>query len=397
MRLLYFADTRFPLERANGIQTFETCHALARAGHEVRLVVRADTHVPPRDPCAFYDAPPLESLHVEPLALHGAAAVRRAAYLAAAIAKTTRRDADVVFTRDLGVASALLHLPHAIRPPVIYESHGLAARVGAQLGDLLSTGRNASTAKQRRLERRERRVWQAADGYVTITATLAAQLATSLGERRRVAIVHDGARVDSAREFSPPPAGGRFVAAYAGHLYPWKGVDVFVRALADVPGITGLIVGGHPAEPDLARVRQLADGLGVARRIEFTGLVPHAEVAGRLAGAHALVLPNIETAISASFSSPLKLFEYLAAGRPIVASDLPAFREVIAHDAQAVLVPAGDAAALGTALDALRRDPTRADRLARAAFALATDYSWDARARRITALASEVAAASRRS
>ena len=54
MRILYFADIRFPLERANGIQTMETCHALAGRGHEVHLVVRPDTHTPARDPFSYY-------------------------------------------------------------------------------------------------------------------------------------------------------------------------------------------------------------------------------------------------------------------------------------------------------------------------------------------------------
>ena len=53
-RILYFADIRFPLERANGIQTMETCHALAGRGHEVHLVVRPDTHTPARDPFEYY-------------------------------------------------------------------------------------------------------------------------------------------------------------------------------------------------------------------------------------------------------------------------------------------------------------------------------------------------------
>ena len=58
MRILYFADIRFPLERANGIQTMETCHALAARGHDVTLVVRPDTHSPARDPFEFYGLPP---------------------------------------------------------------------------------------------------------------------------------------------------------------------------------------------------------------------------------------------------------------------------------------------------------------------------------------------------
>jgi len=54
VRILYLADIRFPLERANGIQSMETCYALAGRGHDVTLVVRPDTHTPPRDPFAFY-------------------------------------------------------------------------------------------------------------------------------------------------------------------------------------------------------------------------------------------------------------------------------------------------------------------------------------------------------
>ena len=58
VRILYFADIRFPLERANGIQTMETCHALAGRGHDVHLVVRPDTHAPARDPFAYYGLRP---------------------------------------------------------------------------------------------------------------------------------------------------------------------------------------------------------------------------------------------------------------------------------------------------------------------------------------------------
>jgi glycosyltransferase involved in cell wall biosynthesis len=390
MRFVYFADTRFPLERANGIQTFETCHALVRAGHELTLVVRADTQRPARDPFAFFDAPCLDGFRVVALELRGAPSVRRAAYVARALEATMRRDADVAFTRDLGVASALLHLPRALRPPVVYESHGVAATVGSQLGEWLSTGRNASTSKQRRLARRERRVWRDADGYVTITSALADQLTAQFGARERIAVVPDGARVDPAQAFTAAPENGRFVAGYAGHLYPWKGVDVLVRALAQAPGVDGLIVGGHPAEPDVARVKDLAANLGVNSRIQFTGLLPPSQVAAHLATAHVLVMPNLATEISASYSSPLKLFEYLAAGRAIVASDLPAFREVLAGEIHALLVPPGDPAALAAALATLRDDPARADRLARAAFALAVEYSWDARARRLEHLVSSV-------
>ena len=58
VKILYLADIRFPLERANGIQTAESCHALALRGHDVTLLVRPDTASPPREPWSYYDLPP---------------------------------------------------------------------------------------------------------------------------------------------------------------------------------------------------------------------------------------------------------------------------------------------------------------------------------------------------
>lgn len=390
MTLLYLADTRFPIERANGIQTFETCLALARRGHLVRLVTREDTMRPPRDPFAFHGAASDPRLRIERLALGGPAWWRRAAFLIVAVELASRREADVVFTRDLGVATALLRWPRALRPPVIHESHGVAATVSAALPDLLSTARPASPAKLRRLERRERFAWRHAEGCVTITATLRDELVARFGPRDDVEVIPDGTRLPEAPPAWPPPAGEAPLVAYAGHLYPWKGVDVLVRALPLVPGVRALIIGGHPGEPDLARVRGLARSLGVADRVEFTGLVPPSDVAPRLARASVLVLPNLATHVSAAYTSPLKLFEYLAARRPIVASDLPAFREVLTDGVDALLVTPGDPAALAAGIRRACNDPALAARLADAAWARAADYSWDARARRIEDLAHRV-------
>jgi nucleoside-diphosphate-sugar epimerase len=85
VNVLYFADTRFPIERANGVQTMATCHALAARGHDVTLVTRPDSAALSRDPFDFYDLPPLESLRFEqvPAAPGGRAA--RVRFLLAAM------------------------------------------------------------------------------------------------------------------------------------------------------------------------------------------------------------------------------------------------------------------------------------------------------------------------
>lgn len=393
MTIFSFADTRFPIERANGVQTMQTCHALAARGHQVTLLTRPDTHAPPRDPFRFYALPPESRLRVEAAAPDGRESIRRARMLWTGVRRALTGGFDVVFTRDLGLAALLCRLPRRARPALVYESHGIAPIVAAEMPRLLGRPDAAPTpAKLARLDRRERAVWRAAEGYVTLTRALADDLAARYGARLGVAVVPDGATVTAA---APPPAArpGDPIAAYAGHLYPWKGVDVFVESLAYAPGVRGLIIGGHPGEADLARVQALVDRHGLAARVTITGLLPPADVAAALASADMLVLPNVASAVSDRYTSPLKLFEYLACGRAIVASDLPSLREVLTPDDTAVLVAPGDATALGRALAALAADPARRTRLGLAARALAPSYSWARRAERLDAVCEAARAA----
>jgi glycosyltransferase involved in cell wall biosynthesis len=125
--------------------------------------------------------------------------------------------------------------------------------------------------------------------------------------------------------------------------------------------------------------------LGLETRVTITGLVPPHDVRARLAGASALVLPNTASAISERYTSPLKLFEYLTLGAPIVASDLPAIREVVEDRRTALLVTPGDPGSLAAALAELRRDSALALSLGAAAAALAPRYTWEARAERLEA------------
>ena len=411
MKILYFADTRFPIERANGVQTMATCRALAARGHEVTLVVRPDTAVPARDPFGLYGLDRPATLSIRTIGGARGESARRARFLLqAALAAFTAR--SVVFTRDLGLAALLVALPG--RGRLVYESHGVADVVAAELPRLLGRVDLApSPRKLARLARREARVWQRAAAYVTITGLLADELRGRFGDRPRVFVVPDGgpapattgpdataASAAAVNGVGPDPAdaavpgatSGRVVVGYAGHLYPWKGVDVLVEALARRPDVDGLIVGGHPAERDRQRVEALVASHALGDRVALAGQVPPREVARRLAQASILVLPNTASAVSERYTSPLKLFEYLALGRPIVASDLPAIREVLTDEVDALLVPPGDPAALAAAIGRLAGDAGLAARLAAAARARAAAFTWDARAERLEA-ALEAAAA----
>jgi len=409
VKILYFADIRLPLERANGIQTMETCHALAGRGHEVRLVVRPDTQTPSRDPFEYYGLPPTSRLVVERAPAKGPQVARRVGYLAYAAARATGGGhSDVVMTRDLAVASLLLRLP--ARAPIVYESHGYAPEVSAALPELVSTAHPPDGAKLARLGRRESYVWQHADGYVAITRGLAESLTARFGPRARLAVVPDGSRLTQ-----PPQPGTTLrhastlahpgtldpgtlapcTVGYAGHLYAWKGVDVLLDAIARVPEVRGLIVGGHEQEPDLARLRALAKELRIADRVTFTGHLPPSTVASQLARADIVALPNPASAISTHSTSPLKLFEYMAAGKAIVASRLPSLGEVLTDEVNALLVTPGDADALAGGIRRLVNDPALRGRLGGAARDAVAEYSWDRRAERLEILFNDVLAPTR--
>jgi glycosyltransferase involved in cell wall biosynthesis len=392
VRITYFADIRFPLERANGVQTMETCHALARRGHEVRLVVRPDSAVPARDPWAYYGLPRVAALTVEHVRVPASPAARRAAYVAHCLWRSFGRwRADALFTRDLTIAGLLLRLPSGARPPVLYESHGFAPAVGADLPTMLSNAAGLSPAKARRLAARERLVWTRAAGYITITTALARELESRFGPRPRLAVVPDGARAPEADGVGLRREAGTAgpVVGYAGHLYPWKGPDVLLAALERLPGVQALIVGGLAGEPDLDRIRALADRVAPGR-VTFAGQVEPPRVAALLRQADVLVLPNTPGRVSAAYTSPLKLFEYMASGRPIVASDLPALREILRPEANAVLVEAGSAEALAAGVSRVLGDAALASRLAAQAREDVREWTWDRRAERIEALLESV-------
>ncbi len=178
---------------------------------------------------------------------------------------------------------------------------------------------------------------------------------------------------------------------YAGQLYPWKGVDVLLEALARVPDLRLVVLGGLVGERDLERVRALVVRLGLEARVELPGTVPQARVAEELRRAAIVVVPFLRTRMTERHTSPLKAFEALAAGRAIVASDLPSTREVLRDGATALLVPPGEPEALAAALRRLAGDGALRESLARRAFDEAPRFSWDARAGALLRLFDEAA------
>ena len=381
MKLLYLADIRFPMERANGIQTVETCHALARRGIDVDLLVRRSDARSDVECLSFFDLTPNPKLHLRRGSARG-----RLGFVARTFALLLTSEWDVVYTRDLLMADLARRMTRA---PVIYEAHTVAAVFAEERGGMYadSADRNRpSASKLARLDRREQRVCRNVSGLVTITNALLAALEQRHGPLAPSLVAPDGCRVPETLPPGPESAGGKTVT-YIGQLYPWKGVDVLVHAMRQVDDAELVVVGGLPPEPDLDRLRRLADELSLSDRVHFRGFVPPRDLAVERLDASIFAIPNLDSTTARLYTSPLKLFEAMASGRPIVASDLPSIREVLTHEENALLVPAGDPKALASAIERLLGDRELSGRLAARAFDDAKCFSWEARADKIRTFA----------
>jgi glycosyltransferase involved in cell wall biosynthesis len=185
-------------------------------------------------------------------------------------------------------------------------------------------------------------------------------------------------RVEARRSFGLPEDAP--VAVYCGHFYPEKGVDHLIDAAAKAPEVTFCLVGGTPK--DTARLRGLA---AAARNVRFEGFVPNRLVPSYLSAANLVVIPSSGRFEHARAASPLKLFESMAAGRPIVATRVPALETWLQHRENAWLVDPDSGGALAEGVLALTRDEELSRRLADQARLDVAPYTWERRAREILA------------
>lgn len=393
--VVILADIRFPLERANGVQIVKTAAALARAQVPTTLVVRQSDPRSTEEILTLLGLEPLPTLDVKRLPVWhraGTFALARLTFLTRAwsLATLALRRGAVVYTRDLQLADLLLRGPRLARNRIVFEAHAVEELMYAERGVLYGTSETAAPGKVRRLAERERRVWRRAAAWVTTTAGIRDTLAERHGRRESTTVIPNGC--DPAPESAFPGLSSERPprVVYAGQLYPWKGVDVLVEAVARVRAARLVVLGGLPGEADLARIRAHIASLGLLERSEMAGTVPQAEVARELRRAAVVAVPFLRSVMTERHTSPLKAFEAMAAGRPIVCTDLPSSREFLTDGENALLVPPGDVAALAGALQRLLDDPALAERIARRAFADARRYTWDARAARLAAVFEEL-------
>jgi glycosyltransferase involved in cell wall biosynthesis len=171
----------------------------------------------------------------------------------------------------------------------------------------------------------------------------------------------------------------RKIAVYTGHLYGWKGAYVLGEAAQKLSDeFLVVFVGGTSRD-----VEEFKNRFGNEKRIDIVGFRHHEEIPLWQKAADVLVLPNTaKQKISAYYTSPMKLYEYMASSRPVVASDIPSIREIV-NESSAVLVEPDNPEALAYAIESTLMAPKISEELARSAYASVLEHTWDKRAKRI--------------
>ena len=231
--------------------------------------------------------------------------------------------------------------------------------------------------------------WRGADKALPVTEVLAARLVAAGVPRARIEVIHNG--IDYAKFGSVPDLemaktalglAGRLVLGFTGFMREWHGMERVVDLIAaDTSGQRHLLlVGDGPAR---AGIEQRARALNVRERVTITGVVGRDDIASYVAAFDVALQPEV-----VDYASPLKLFEYLALARAIVAPDKPNIREVLKHEHNALLFAADDVEAFTAAITRLADDSALRARLAQAARATIEEggYTWDLNAQRVEAL-----------
>ena len=392
MRIVYIANARLPTEKAHGYQIAKTCEAFAQHGAEVIVLhpyrYQIDPELRRQSLFDYYGMPSTFQLRTLPNidVLRWRAFLPGMAYptltvlhdiLWGVYATFVARQyaADLYFTRNPEIAYWLVKRGM----PTVFEAHTIPKRLFRRI--LRSVSSRPSLQH-----------------VVALTAGLNEQLVGIGFDDKMVTVVPDA--VDLSMFEQLPSKGGcrqrlglpqdSAIVGYIGRFQTRgteKGIPELLRAMAHLRSSTRrehlLLCVGGPMDAVPAYLEQ-AESLGLpASALRFVDRVPNSEVPYWMRACDVTTIPWAWTEFSAYYTSPLKLFEYMAAGVPIVASRLPSLSEVLRHDENGWLVEPGDPLALAEGIDEVLSDRDRSASLARQAAIDVQRYSWSNRGAQI--------------
>ena len=380
MRIAYCTNVRLPSERAHGHQIAQVCDALVHLGHDVTVFAPFRKNVVKQDYWTYYGASKKVKLtHVGSFD---------------AIASWWTPGVIGLLTMNLMLRRRLRKILKNSKFNLLYT------RTPALLRPMLKAGIPVILELHQLPRRGKRKFVRSCNRCVRVACLTSSMRDTLIAwgvDPKRV--IAEGDAVDLNRFKNLPPktkAGARFdlvtdrlVVGYVGRLKTLgmdKGVAVLLQALKELQPkkkFFGFIVGGPKA--DEVEYVKMAAKLGLsAQDVVFTGEIPAADVPVSLAACDILAMPFPDFPHYRHHMSPLKMFEYMAAGRPLLTSDLPTVRDVLSEDT-AIFCKPGDVKSLVKSLQWIADHPKEAQTRAKRAKELVKKHSWEERMERILA------------
>jgi glycosyltransferase involved in cell wall biosynthesis len=380
MKLIYIANARIPTEKAHGFQIMKMCESFALYNAndtnfyanatnkiEVELVIPKRFNKIQEDPFEYYGVkrsfkikklPCLDLIPLDKYLGNLGLWIESFTFLISAFFYLLFKKADFFYTRDKEILLLTL-----VKKNFIYEAHGFPQNYFLYSPFL------------KRLKR-----------IVVITQKLKELFVKKGVPENKVLVAPDAVDLgefdikenqeDCRKKLNLPL--DKKIVLYTGHLYSWKGVDTLAQASQYLPkNIEIYFVGGTPEDKKKFATRNSQF------EIKVIGQRPHSEIPYWLKAADVLVLPNTaKEDISKYWTSPIKMFEYMASKRPIVASDLPSIREILDEN-NSILVKPDDPESLAEGIKKMLEDKNLAEKISNQAFQDVQQYTWERRAENI--------------
>ena len=370
LRALYLGSHPLFTEGASAVHMMKMCQAMANLGIEVECVLPG--RVKKERLFSYYGVK--TPFAVTSIALSGGAARRPLhGLLGALYARRKRNDFDFALTRDLIFA---WFATRVFGIPTVYDAHHPPVNRAAEriIG---SFSRSESLLGMSFNSRGLREIYShlGIAGRNPVVAPNGFELEAFEKE----------SDISSLRARLGLPL-DRKIVCYCGNTYRGRGIEILVRAAAEIPEVEFLIVGGR--ERDNALWREMARQSG-ATNFRMEGFVRQREVSSYLLASDILVMPYLSGVTirdgteAGEFTSPLKLFEYMAAGKPIVATGVPSVLEILAPGENSVVTSPDDAEEFIEALGLVLGDSELCARISERARSNAAEYTWEKRVEKI--------------
>ncbi|WP_323835225.1 glycosyltransferase family 4 protein [Photorhabdus africana] len=292
-----------------------------------------------------------------------------------------RNEVDAVFTRNLKMAKYLLCEHPEI--PLFFESHEIFAQSFKESHDL---SKNKNQRKYQKLREIEHFVYRQSRIVFVLTSLLSDDIISEYNVSTPIVVAPDGVDMLAVESMSLDKRvsdDGELPTQilYLGSLHRWKGVPTAIKAMAYLENAVLNIAGGEPGQ--IQQLRQIAQQMGVGDKINFLGFIQPKLRFQIIADNDICLLPLTKTSIGSRYTSPLKLFEYMAMEKPVVISDFLSIRDV-ANENAVSFADSEDAESFAQQIQLLRDNPEKAKSQVSYAKMLVTErFNWEQRAKLI--------------